>query len=69
MRLLYILFMVLSLASCKKVEEKQTQIPSPLPPKPITVKVRWLTEKTVKLKIDNHLSYQKGFESDSVNRY
>ncbi|MFD1602753.1 hypothetical protein ACFSJW_20895 [Flavobacterium artemisiae] len=65
MRLPYLLLSFLILVSCKKELENKNSLKL-LPPKNSRTEIKWLTEKTVKLKIDNNLSYSKGFQCDSV---
>ena len=61
----YFLLAFLILTSCEKTSKKETFYHE-LPPKPTSVKINWLTDKKVSLKIDTYLSYSKGFECDSV---
>ncbi|WP_163408419.1 hypothetical protein [Flavobacterium ajazii] len=66
MRPFYFVFLLLALASCKKEAEHKNSQPQPLPPKPPKTEIKWLTENTVKIKANGHLSYLKGFDCDSV---
>lgn len=67
MRLHYLLILFLTLTSCKKeAENRNTDHLLLPPPKASKIEIKWLAENTVKLKIDSLISYQKGFESDSV---
>lgn len=67
MRSKYLLIFILTFVSCKKeAENKNIELPLIPPPKATSIEIKWLNKNPVKIKIDDHLSYQKGFKCDSV---